>query len=352
MALLKEEDIAILESFQDSVSGYFGKMLLYLEDFVKRGVEEGRFTETEAYEDLDIALWCAYACINLEKYEYYYRVTKWMPASEKNARGCATWYYRYSCALMYCGKLAQAQTYAEKGVLEEPDYPWCWLQVAKLRSHFGDRAGSLAAVQKGLSLVPGDFEFLTLQKEINEGRTLAEMEYHYIDPDNDQQLQEGQLTEDDREKRDSIMGILCDEEALVKIKEVLQPADWVADCPYCSFHFTTQGRELEIVFCMNEAALSKMDAEWLRMQMERLQDEAYLIRRGNRGVTYELQTVFFNRDRSVELAYINVKTKHSFCINIKRGEQKYSALMADPRTIDTALAQAEREAQQERTRCK
>jgi len=39
--------------------------------------------------------------------------------------------------------------YAEKGAREEPDYPWVWLQVGKLRAHFGDKAGALEAVERG-----------------------------------------------------------------------------------------------------------------------------------------------------------------------------------------------------------
>lgn len=79
---------------------------------------------------------------------------QWMPDSEKNAKGCATWYYRYSCALMYCSRLEEALKYAEQGAKEEPDYPWIWLQVGKLRYYFGDKKGALEAVKQGLSLEP------------------------------------------------------------------------------------------------------------------------------------------------------------------------------------------------------
>ena len=55
-----------------------------------------------------------------------------MKGSEKNAAGGAMWDYRYSVALMYCGRLEEALNYAEKGIQEEPDYPWIWLQAGKL----------------------------------------------------------------------------------------------------------------------------------------------------------------------------------------------------------------------------
>lgn len=76
------------------------------------------------------------------------------------------WYYRYSVALMYCGRLEEALNYAEKGIQEEPGYPWIWLQAGKLRSHFGDKAGALEAVAHGLALEPDDYEFLTLKKKL------------------------------------------------------------------------------------------------------------------------------------------------------------------------------------------
>ena len=75
-------------------------------------------------------------------------------------------------------RLEEALNYAEKGSQEDPDYPWIWLQLGKLRSHFGDKAGALEAVARGLALEPGDYEFLTLKKEIEAGAPLEQMEYH------------------------------------------------------------------------------------------------------------------------------------------------------------------------------
>lgn len=133
-SLLSPEDIATLESFSGDSRGYFGRMLDFLQNFMDAGVQAGRFTKRQARRDLQIALWYAYACNNMDEYRFYYQAAQWMPDSEENAKGCATWYYRYSAALMYCGRLEEAQKYAELGAQEEPDYPWIWLQVAKLRS--------------------------------------------------------------------------------------------------------------------------------------------------------------------------------------------------------------------------
>ena len=61
-------------------------MLQWLEDFIKNGVEEGKFTEKQAHQDLQIALWYAFACNNIDDYIHYYQAVEWMKASEKTPR--------------------------------------------------------------------------------------------------------------------------------------------------------------------------------------------------------------------------------------------------------------------------
>ena len=224
LPVLTAEDVAALEELCGDVSGYFYKMLDYMDQRVRDGVRRGEFTEEQARADLDLALWYAYACNNIGDYDYYYKAAQWMPASEPAAEAAKSgiWYYRYACALMYCGRLEEARHYAETGVALDPAYPWGWLEVGKLRAHFGDQAGALEAVARGLELVPGDYEFTTLRREILEGRTLEEMEFHWIDPGCDAVLQAGE-DESEAEKRQSIAGICCDPENLAAIKEVLSP---------------------------------------------------------------------------------------------------------------------------------
>ena len=93
---------------------------------------------------------------------------------------------------------------------------WIWLQVGKLRAHFGDQAGALVAVEQGLKLEPGDYEFLTLQEEIKAGATLEQMEYHWINPDADQLLQQG-LGEDVDDKQRALACIRVDGMAMRKM---------------------------------------------------------------------------------------------------------------------------------------
>ena len=272
-SLLTVADIQTLQDFEEKTSGYYGRMLQYLEEFVQSGVEEHRFTYRQAREDLQIALWYAFANNNLDTYLNYWQVTQWMPDSEKNAAGCGTWYYRYASALVYCGRLEEARRYAEEGARQEPDYPWVWLLLGRLRSHFGDRAGALAAADRGLELVPGDYEFRTLRQEIEAGATLEEMEYHWIDPASDAMLQEGRADEDDMfDKQQCLACIRLDAAGLERALAVFgpDPDRYEAGDPFCIFPYPVDGQEVPLVFRMNQAGLSKQDPARLAALKARL----------------------------------------------------------------------------------
>ena len=303
-SLLSAEDIEILESFDEGTAAYFGKMLDWLENFIKSGVEEGRFSEKQAHRDLQIALWYAFASNNLDDYIHYYRTVEWMKDSEENAVGCATWYYRYSVALMYCGRLEEALNYAEKGAQEEPDYPWVWLQVGKLRAHFGNKAGALDAVKQGLKLEPGDHEFLTLQKEIKAGAALEQMEYHWIDPGADQMLQQG-LDEDADDKQRALACIRVDEAGLAVFYELFRPEKYgyEKNAPCCEFQYPVKEHLVELSFRMNEAGLSKMGTDWLLQLKERLDSGKWLTHTPEGELEGILTGVFVDQLRRIGLVY-------------------------------------------------
>ena len=312
-SLLSAEDIETLESFDEGTSGYFWRMLQWLEDFIKNGVEEGKFTEKQAHQDLQIALWYAFACNNIDDYIHYYQAVEWMKASEKNAAGCATWYYRYSVALMYCGRLEEALNYAEKGAREEPDYPWVWLQVGKLRAHFGDKTGALDAVKQGLKLEPGDHEFLTLKKEIKAGATLEQMEYHWIDPDSDASLQAG---DDEDDKQRALACIRVDEAGLAEFYELFHPEQYgyKKNSPCCEFQYPVKEHLVEISFRMNEAGLSKMGIDWLRQLKEWLDSGEWLKHTPEGEPEGILTGVFVDQTRRIGLVYQQLEDDQYFQI--------------------------------------
>ena len=303
MSLLSNEDIETLKSFNTENGGYFYKMLNYLEEFIEKGIEENKFTLEEAREDLDIALWYSYACNNIGDYEHYYMAKEFMKYSEKNAKGCGTWYYRYACALIYCSKLEEALKYSEQGVIEEPDYPWGWLELAKLRLHFGNKQGAVEANNKGLELVPGDYEFLRQAEEIENYYSIEALSYHYINEDSDKKLLQGLDYGED--KLNSIAYILCDEEKLNAIKDIINPVDWEADHPYCTFKFYIEDELIEGLFAMNEAAVSKLDIDFIKNSVEELKDVKQLLKDNENS---RLILIRFDIDYSIEAVYENEET--------------------------------------------
>lgn len=75
----------------------------------------------------------------------------------------------------------------------------------------------MQAIEEGLKLVPDDYEFLTLRKEIGLGYTLEQLEYHWIGPEQDKKLQAG-LDKDADEKQRSIAGIIKTKNNSTKLK--------------------------------------------------------------------------------------------------------------------------------------
>ena len=326
-SLLSAEDIEMLKSFDEGTSGYFGKMLCWLKEFIEGGVKEGRFTEKQAHQDLQIALWYAFACNNLDDYIHYYYAAEWMKDSEKNAVGCATWYYRYSVALMYCGRLEEALKYAEKGTQEEPDYPWIWLQAGKLRAHFGNKAGALDAVKQGLELKPGDYEFLTLQQEINAGATLEQMEYHWIDPNADQTLQQG-LSEDADDKQRALACIRVNETGLAEFYELFHPEryGYEKNSPCCEFQYPVKEQLVELSFRMNEAGLSKIRTDWLQQLKDWLDSGEWLTHTLEEESEGTLVAVFVDQTCRIGLVYRQPEDDQYFQIFLNPDGTKADAM--------------------------
>lgn len=259
-SVLGPGEVARLEEMTDGASMDCGAILEYLGSVISHGVSEGRFTEKEAHHDLQVALWVAYACNNMDDYEHYYTAVEWLSGVEDLASGCGVWFYRYANALMYCGRPGLALEYCERGIREDPDYPWTWLTLGRLRSHFGDLRGAVQAAERGLELVPGDHEFLTLMSDLENGLTLEQMEMHFIDAESDEELNRlGADSPEYRSKMLAISGIVCDRANLDLIKRSMCVRGWSADHPYCTFLMDRCGSSIMVTFMMNEAMLSKKD---------------------------------------------------------------------------------------------
>lgn len=273
----RQEGTILTKQMEDMLNTLFEEGRMYdaldlIRTFIDEGIQAGSFTEQEAYHDMRLALHVAYANNNIDDYEHYISTEKWLKRVEDQAAGSGVWYYRYASALIYLGRLEEALEYSEKGIREDPDYPWGYLNTAALRCHFADTPGALKAVEAGLALVPGDYEFLRLRQEIEEGKSLEEMENHYISPEDDERLAASPGDDPDRRSKErSVAGILCRHENLARILKTLHASGWSADSPYCRFtiSYLPDGEAsgalaaLDACFRMNQAAASKFDPEWI-----------------------------------------------------------------------------------------
>ncbi len=314
-SLLTEEDIENLEGYsnEEDNTGYFFDMFNYLVTFLRQGLEQRRFTLEQIREDVEFANWYAYSCINIGEYEFYWRACKWLPYSEKNAKGCGQWYYRYSVALMYIGRLEQSYEYALKGSSEEPEYPWNWLQIAKLRSHFEDVTGALYALDKALALEPDDYELNILREEILRRAPIEELEFHWVDPVQDEELQNG-LCEQQDLRREAISCIRIDPErfeanlrALGKTADELQDRDG-----YTTFDCTVDGRAIKLIFKMNKAGFSKIKTSWLESLVQALDAKAWAARvEPEPGKPAFLEAIIVGRDLGFSIFYYPEDGSHT-----------------------------------------
>ena len=118
--VMNRELLEELEALGDQ--GLFYKMLDVLQDYVEDGEDQGRFTREAAEGDLELALWVAYADLNIDEYESYYQAIRWLERVRGAAFGSGVWYYRLASAYIYTGQLQKARETAEQGAKVAPDY--------------------------------------------------------------------------------------------------------------------------------------------------------------------------------------------------------------------------------------
>ena len=305
--VLGKDILQTVEQLADE--GRFYDVLAALQSYVEVGLDQCRFTRQQVEQDLTLALQVAYADLNIDEYEAYYQAIHWLERVEKLALGCGVWYYRCSVAYLYTGRPKKALELAEEGVCQQPDYPWGWLNLAMLRAHFGDKWGALKAVEKGLELKPGDYEFLRTKAEIEAGANLEQMESHFIDEEADRKLTEEDPKDDGlrRDKEISVMCILLDEENLERVKTALQVEAWDYQEPYCFFTMKYGSGWLNGRFDMNEAGVSKFSAPWMEefcAKLPELDAQAkQIVRKDNTECRLELSHLVFERTGCVKLGY-------------------------------------------------
>ena len=174
----------------------------YLDDIL-RGLEEiqkeNNYTDEEMANDLQVALWRAYVYNNMDSYEYYELSEKTLAKVKEEGVKNGIWCYRYSCALVYLRRFDEALEYSRLGTKVDPTYPWGWLQLGRLCYKYNLLDEAFNAIDKGLELVPNDYEFLTLKDDIENDRGYAYANSHYIDEETDKNSKERLIDIDDEE---------------------------------------------------------------------------------------------------------------------------------------------------------
>ena len=174
----------------------------YLEDILNGLAEiqqENGYTDEEMENDLDVALWKAYVYNNMDSYEYYELSEKTLAKVKDEGIKSGVWCYRYSCALVYLRRFDEALEYSRLGTKVEPEYPWGWLQLGRLCYKYNLLDEAYNTIDKGLELVPNDYEFLTLKDDIENDRGYAYANSHYIDEEADKNSKERLINIDDEE---------------------------------------------------------------------------------------------------------------------------------------------------------
>lgn len=194
--IITEERAEKLENLE-----YLNDILEYLDEIQK----ENNYTDDEMDSDLDVALWRAYVYNNMDSYDYYDLAEKTLAKVKDEGIKSGVWCYRYSCALVYLRRFDEALKYSRLGTEVEPSYPWGWLQLGRLCYKYNLLDEAFHAIDKGLELVPGDYEFLTLKDDIENDRGYAYANSHYINEEADKNLKERLIDVDDEELYNSFI---------------------------------------------------------------------------------------------------------------------------------------------------
>src|SRR5699024_4444994 len=133
---------------------------------------------------------------------------------------------------------------------------------------------------------------------------LEQMEYHWIDPDSDQALQQG-LGQDVDEKQRALACLRVDEAGLAEFYELFHPEryDYEKNSPFCRLLYPVKGHPVELTFCMNEAGLYKMGTDSLRQLKGRLASGEWLTYTPEGEPEGVLRGVLVNQTRRMGLIY-------------------------------------------------
>jgi len=195
MKIISKEDEVFFENVE-----YFGEIIDRINDIQINN----NYSDEEMDNDLDVALWRAYVYINLWNYKGYAKAEKILKKVEIKGKENPIWCYRYAASISKLRKYEQAFEYFLLGTKVEPSYPWNWLELAKLYYKFKELDKAYECIEKGLELVPNDYEFLTLKDDIENNRGYFYAINHYINEEVDKTEDKELDYSDEKEWKDFI----------------------------------------------------------------------------------------------------------------------------------------------------
>ncbi|NME35170.1 MULTISPECIES: tetratricopeptide repeat protein [Fusobacterium] len=161
---------------------------------------KNNYSDEEMDNDLEVALWRAYAYNNVNKYEFFELTEKTLSKVKEKGINNSEWCCTYACAIVYLRRFEEALEYCKRAVELDPKYPWAWLELAKLYYKFNLLDEAYKAIETGLQLRPNAYTFLTLKDDIDNDRGFAFCLTHYVDEEVDNDESEDDLLNIDDEK--------------------------------------------------------------------------------------------------------------------------------------------------------
>ena len=176
MGIISKKD----EKFFENVE-YFSEIT----DRINEIQANNNYSDEEMDNDLDVALWRAFVYINLWSYKGYAKAEKILKKVENKGIKNPIWCYRYAVSISRLRKYEEALKYFVIGTEADPTYPWNWLELGRLYYKFGELDKVYNCIEKGLELVPNDYEFLTLKDDVKNDRGYFYSINHYINEEVD-----------------------------------------------------------------------------------------------------------------------------------------------------------------------
>lgn len=204
MGIINKKD----EEFFENVE-YFSEIIDRINDIQ----ENNNYSDEEMDNDLDVALWRAFVYINLWSYKGYAKAERILKKVENKGIKNPIWCYRYAVSIARLRKYEEALKYFLIGTEVDSTYPWNWLELGGLYYKFGELDKVFECIEKGLELVPNDYEFLTLKDDVKNDRGYFYSINHYIneevDKTEDRELDYGDDEEWEKFKKETHYGEKC-----------------------------------------------------------------------------------------------------------------------------------------------